>query len=337
MAKLTLNDIPSGFFSATAYNTNNGLIETALENTLSRDGTTPNTMGANLDMNSNRITNLPIPLNANEPARLVDVQDAISGNSTATLTTFSPAGNIAATNVQAAIEELDAEKAKLAGDAAQNFSANNLSSAGVVSGVGFSNYLASPPAIGGTVAAAGSFTTLAASSTVSGAGFTTYFASPPAIGGTVAAAGSFTTLNASGLISANGGQIKFPATANPSADVNTFDDYKESTYTPTITADTGTFTTVSASAAYTKKGREVTLHYIITITTNGTAATAIRMTLPHTSSAIGTGLGKETNSTGKVVSAWTTVAATNAMIVNYDNTYPGGNGYSISGTIVYYV
>lgn len=44
----------------------------------------------------------------------------------------------------------------------------------------------------------GSFTTLAASSTVSGAGFSTYLASPPAIGGTAAAAGSFTTLGASG-------------------------------------------------------------------------------------------------------------------------------------------
>ena len=44
----------------------------------------------------------------------------------------------------------------------------------------------------------GSFTTLAASSTVSGAGFSAYLASPPAIGGTVAAAGSFTTLATSG-------------------------------------------------------------------------------------------------------------------------------------------
>lgn len=43
----------------------------------------------------------------------------------------------------------------------------------------------------------GSFTTLAASSTVSGTGFSTYLASPPAIGGTVAAAAAFTTLTAS--------------------------------------------------------------------------------------------------------------------------------------------
>ena len=42
----------------------------------------------------------------------------------------------------------------------------------------------------------GSFSTLAASSTVSGTGFSTYLASPPAIGGTAQAAGSFSTLTA---------------------------------------------------------------------------------------------------------------------------------------------
>jgi hypothetical protein len=75
--------------------------------------------------------------------------------------------------------------------------ATTLSASSTVSGTGFSTYLASPPAIGGTAAAAGAFTTLSASSTVSGTGFSTYLASPPAIGGTAAAAGSFTTLTAS--------------------------------------------------------------------------------------------------------------------------------------------
>jgi len=49
--------------------------------------------------------------------------------------------------------------------------------------------------------AAGSFTTLGATGALSGAGFTNYFASPPAIGGTAANTGAFTTLSASGLIS----------------------------------------------------------------------------------------------------------------------------------------
>jgi hypothetical protein len=58
MAKLSLTDLVSGYAAAAAYNANNTLIEAALENTLSRDGTSPNTMSANLDMNSNKITNL---------------------------------------------------------------------------------------------------------------------------------------------------------------------------------------------------------------------------------------------------------------------------------------
>ena len=83
--------------------------------------------------------------------------------------------------------------------------AGGLAVTGTVSGVGFSSYLASPPAIGGTAAAAGSFTTLSASSTVSGAGFSAYLASPPAIGGTAAAAGSFTTLALSSTATLNAG------------------------------------------------------------------------------------------------------------------------------------
>jgi hypothetical protein len=60
--------------------------------------------------------------------------------------------------------------------------AMSLSSAGALSATSFA----------GAVAA----TTLSASSTVSGTGFSTYLASPPAIGGTAAAAGTFTTLTA---------------------------------------------------------------------------------------------------------------------------------------------
>jgi len=52
--------------------------------------------------------------------------------------------------------------------------------------------------VGATTPSTGAFTTLSASSTVSGTGFSTYLASPPAIGGTAAAAGSFTTLNSTG-------------------------------------------------------------------------------------------------------------------------------------------
>ncbi len=78
MSKVTLNDLASLANEASAIasiNSNNTTLETAFDNTLSRDGSSPNTMNASLDMNSNRILNLPGPENANEPARLQDIQD----------------------------------------------------------------------------------------------------------------------------------------------------------------------------------------------------------------------------------------------------------------------
>jgi hypothetical protein len=54
--------------------------------------------------------------------------------------------------------------------------------------------------LGQGTAAAGAFTTLSASSTVSGTGFSNYLASPPAIGGSSPAAGNFTSLGATGNV-----------------------------------------------------------------------------------------------------------------------------------------
>lgn len=69
MAKVTLNDVAVLSDSLiTAINSNNTAIENAIENTLSRDGTSPNSMSASLDMNSNRILNLPDPATDQEPA-----------------------------------------------------------------------------------------------------------------------------------------------------------------------------------------------------------------------------------------------------------------------------
>lgn len=56
-----------------AINNNNNAITIAMDNTLSRDGTLPNQMLAQLDMNSNRIINLPLPVSHFEPLRVIDV------------------------------------------------------------------------------------------------------------------------------------------------------------------------------------------------------------------------------------------------------------------------
>lgn len=80
MAKITLGDLANLSNENTAVstiNSNNALIETAIENTLSRDGTTPNSMNSNLDMNSNRITNLPAPTLSTDVVRKIDLDNAV--------------------------------------------------------------------------------------------------------------------------------------------------------------------------------------------------------------------------------------------------------------------
>ena len=81
MPKITLTDLSNLNNELTVVNVingNNNDIETALENTLSRDGTAPNAMEANLDMNNNRIINLPAPVGTGEPARKAELDAHLS-------------------------------------------------------------------------------------------------------------------------------------------------------------------------------------------------------------------------------------------------------------------
>lgn len=74
--KITLSNVGSLIDTTTAQTTINdnfATIQTAFDNNLSRDGTSPNQMMSNLDMNSNQILNLPSPASMDSPARLVDV------------------------------------------------------------------------------------------------------------------------------------------------------------------------------------------------------------------------------------------------------------------------
>lgn len=80
MSKITLNNLANLQNETTAVNIingNNDAIEDAMENTLSRDGETPNQMLSELDMNSNRILNLPGPIVDTEPVRLIDLNNVV--------------------------------------------------------------------------------------------------------------------------------------------------------------------------------------------------------------------------------------------------------------------
>ena len=106
--KITLSDIVAGFASTLTLNTNNGSLEEQLnEKVLYRDNPAgePNQMENDLDMNSNRMLNLPVAVTANEPltlgqyqsqgqvinnsARLFEVQTATEGQTVFTLSTMS--------------------------------------------------------------------------------------------------------------------------------------------------------------------------------------------------------------------------------------------------------
>lgn len=66
MSKLTLSDVANISGNPTSaestINNNSTLVEQAFDNTLSRDGSTPNMMNADFDMNSHRILNVAAPI-----------------------------------------------------------------------------------------------------------------------------------------------------------------------------------------------------------------------------------------------------------------------------------
>lgn len=92
MSKINLTDattLTNETSFVSALNTNFATIETASDNFLSLDGTSPNSMAANLDMNSYRIINLPEPVLSNDPVRLQDMVTFTGGGTIAAFPTTS--------------------------------------------------------------------------------------------------------------------------------------------------------------------------------------------------------------------------------------------------------
>ena len=73
-------------------------------------------------------------------------------------------------------------------------------------------------------------------------------------------------IDSTGTLILSQGQIKFPATQNPSSDANTLDDYEEGTWTPIVrgAGTAGTYTLGTYFATYVKIGRVVTLNCSLT-------------------------------------------------------------------------
>jgi hypothetical protein len=103
------------------------------------------------------------------------------------------------------------------------------------------------------------------------------------------------------------------------------------TYTPVITAGSGAFTTVSAAGRYRIIGKLVFIEILVAITTNGTAAVVVNVSLPFPELTGGTQVisGRATVF-GKALTGTVYASAPSTLqIVNYDNSYPGANGENL--------
>ena len=112
-------------------------------------------------------------------------------------------------------------------------------------------------------------------------------------------------------------------------------------YTPTVTAGTGTITSATATGFYAVVGKTCFVRYAVVITSNGTGATSVKITLPlsfaagYTSnSAIG--VVRETSVTGEMGVLLTETGSTASMFT-YNNGYPGGTGRTLAGSATYEV
>jgi hypothetical protein len=90
------------------------------------------------------------------------------------------------------------------------------------------------------------------------------------------------------IVTLGAGQLKFPATANPSSDANTLDDYEEGTWTPTLTFGNLAvgMTYANRSGTYCKVGRQVSLVGTFALSAKGSSTGTARLGgLPFTSMA----------------------------------------------------
>jgi len=186
MAKLTLNTIVAGYKATTALNSNSAATATAMEKTLSRDGTGPNTMTADLDMNGNSILNSANALGA---VTSISVTAPItkSGTSTPTIAISASTGSAAGSMSAADKTKLNAISGTNTGD--QTTVSGNAGTATLATNVTTNANLTGHITSSGNAAVLGSFSSAqlkAALSDESGSGAAVFAESPslvtPALG-----------------------------------------------------------------------------------------------------------------------------------------------------------
>jgi hypothetical protein len=122
-------------------------------------------------------------------------------------------------------------------------------------------------------------------------------------------------------LSASSGGIQFNG---DTAAANALDDYEEGTWTPTVTAESGSYTMIfSPRGTYTKIGRVVTLTYYFEVNNKGTGSNAcILSSLPFASKSsssgdtyVGSGIQNSSNNPNQIV-----LAQNSSSLYIYENT-----------------
>lgn len=132
------------------------------------------------------------------------------------------------------------------------------------------------------------------------------------------------------VISGGGAGPKYSTTGTIYSDDNWI------AYTPTITTGSGTITTLGTlDFKYKRRGNLIDVSIDIPITTNGTGAGDVRFTLPATSTYYATGAGREAAIGGAALVINATPGGALGIIYAYNNTYPGGTGTRIVGSLSY--
>jgi len=106
-----------------------------------------------------------------------------------------------------------------------------------------------------------------------------------------------------GATPSSGTGITFPATINASSNANTLDDYEEGTWTPVVTAQSGSLTSYTSAGSYTKIGNIVTLYCNVQVTSVGTSSGQMFITgCPFNTLLSGQYMGvtRETTATGYI-------------------------------------
>jgi hypothetical protein len=97
------------------------------------------------------------------------------------------------------------------------------------------------------------------------------------------------------------------------------------TWTPTVSASSGTITTATVNAAYFQQiGSMVNFNVVITITDNGTGAGVLRFTLPSTPAIAGSGTGTNATNARALSVQWGTTTTVN--VYEYQGNYPVSTG-----------